>query len=461
MKFHDLSRRTAFRVAVIFGGLFLVTVAVIFAVLYQSITDEIEARLKSHILEVRNTLVDVNKKDGFDGLRAVLKDKAAPSSDDEAIYELTDNDGRFVCGNVKLDQRFEGWKNLEWETLQFKSAGDKFEGTDTILALWTPIEGGYLLVGDGNGDIEETQALLLDGLGWGLALTLFSALSGGVWLGLRAQRRIDNLETALTAVSRGELSARIPLLSSGDDLDRVAVRINSTLDHLQDAVATLGQVSTDIAHDLKTPIGRISQRLESVRRSATTVEAYREVIDEVRDELGGVVATFEALLRIAQIEGGARKVRFTAVDLKDILVRVVEAYGYVGEETNHRIVADLTTAEPVKVSGDRDLLTQLFANIVENSIRHCPSGTIVNVGLRVTSDAAEVTVKDNGPGIPASERDRVFRRLYRLEKSRTTTGSGLGLSLVAAITELHDAKIELGDNHPGLIVVLRFPMPNF
>lgn len=456
MMLRDLTRRTAFRIAVIFAGLFLVTVAAIFAVLYHLITSEIEAKLKSHILEVRNTLIEVNVKDGFQALQAVVNDKGPPGPGDEEIYMLTDQSGAVLAGNVHGIARFSGWKKLEWETISFKPGSDEYEGTDTVLASWTPIKGGFLLVGDGNSDVEETQDLLLDGLWWGLALTLTSALVGGIWLGTSAQRRIDALEMALAAVSRGDLATRIPLSSSGDDLDHVAGRINATLDHLQGAVATLSQVSTDIAHDLKTPIGRISQRLETVRQPATTIDAYRDAIDEVRGDLDGVIATFEALLRIAQIEGGARKARFTSVDLKEVLIRVVEAYEYVGEDSNHRITADLSAQAGPSVRGDRELLTQLFANLIENCLRHCPSGSVINVSLRTASGVAEVSVNDNGPGIPLLERDRVFRRLYRLQKSRTTAGNGLGLSLVAAIAALHDANIELGDNQPGLAVSLRF-----
>ena len=460
MTLSDLTRRTAFRIAVIYAALFLATVAAIFTLLYHLISSEIEAKLKSHIVEIRKTLVDVSEKDGIVSLQTVINDKGPPGPDDEEIFLLVDTAGRFLAGNIADVPQFSGWKKLEWEALRSRPPSDSYEGTDTILAAWTPVKGGVLLVGDGNSDVEETQDLLMDGLWLGLALTLSSALAGGAWLGLSAQRRIDRMETALAAVSRGDLSKRIALTSTGDDLDHVARRINTTLDHLQSAVMTLGQVSTDIAHDLKTPIGRIRQRLDSVSRPATTIETYRDAVEDVRTDLDGVIATFEALLRIAQIEGGARKARFTDVDLKLILARLIEAFAYVGEDTGHRVHANLMEGEWAIVRGDRDLLTQLFANLIENSLRHCPPGTLITVALESVSGAAVVSIKDSGPGIPASERERVFRRLYRLEKSRTTPGNGLGLSLVAAIAALHDANVDLGDNNPGLAVRVRFPGPS-
>ncbi len=455
MTVSELTRRTAFRIAAIFAILFLLTVSAIFAILYYKISQDIEQKLKADIGENRKTLVAVAKDSGFDALKANIEGKSPPSPDDEGVYVLTDADGHFVAGNVLEMPRFIGWKRLSWDAFHFKSAADEYAGTDSVLASWTAVNGGFLLIGTGDADVQDTQDLLLNGLLGGLAITLFSALLGGSWLGVRTQRRIDAMQTALTAVSRGELATRIPVSRTGDDLDHVARQMNSTLDHLQTTVVTLGQVSTDIAHDLKTPIGRISQRLSTAQRSATSVEAYHTAIDEIRGEIDGVVATFEALLRIAQIESGARRARFRSVDLRDILTRVIDAYEYGAEDAQHRITSRLPEAKAV-VNGDPELLVQLFANLIENAIQHSPPGSQIDVALTNTDGMTIASVSDNGAGIPVAERDKVFRRLYRLEKSRTTPGNGLGLSLVSAIAGLHDAKIELSDNAPGLNVSVKF-----
>jgi signal transduction histidine kinase len=456
MTIRELTRRTAFRTAAMFATLFLVAASTIFGILYFKISNDIVQKLKSEIGEIRNTLAAVGKENGFDALKVIIEGKAPPLPDDESVYILTDTDGHYVAGNVLTQPRFNDWKRLPWDAFTFKSSADEYAGTDSVLASWAPVDGGFLLVGTGDSDVQDTQTLLLDGLLGSLGITLFSALLGGAWLGSRTQRRIDDMQRALSAVSRGELKTRIPVSASGDDLDQVARQMNSTLDHLQTAVVTLGQVSTDIAHDLKTPIGRISQRLNIARRTATTVEAYQVAVDETRVELDGVVATFEALLRIAQIESRVRKARFTRVDLNGILSKVVEAYEYGAEDAQQRIGLALPN-EIASISGDSDLLVQLFANLVENSIQHSPPGSSITVGLATSNNEATATVSDNGPGIPTAERDNVFQRLYRLQKSRTTPGNGLGLSLVAAIAGLHDAKIELSDNGPGLTVVIKFP----
>jgi signal transduction histidine kinase len=226
---------------------------------------------------------------------------------------------------------------------------------------------------------------------------------------------------------------------------------------LQRLIQSVNETSSDIAHDLKHPLGRLRQRLEVARGNAQSVAAFREVISGALGEIDTIVATFEALLRITQIEAGAGRQRFAPVDLAALIGNVAEVYGPVIEDEGLSLDWTIKPAPGVMVQGDRELLTQLFANIIENSIRHCPKGTRVTIRLLTAGDLAIARLCDTGPGIPEGERDKVFQRLYRLEKSRSRPGSGLGLSLVAAIAELHDAKIELSDNRPGLCVAIAFP----
>ena len=174
------------------------------------------------------------------------------------------------------------------------------------------------------------------------------------------------------------------------------------------------------------------------------------------NDLSGVVATFEALLRISEIEGGARKSRFMDIDMKLVMLNVLDALQAVAEDAGHRMQNNLSSARPTLVRGDRELLSQLFANLLENAICHCPRGSLIQVGLDETAGRSVATISDNGTGIPEAERVKVFQRLYRLEKSRSTPGSGLGLSLVAAIAELHGAEIAMADNDPGLRVTICF-----
>jgi signal transduction histidine kinase len=252
----------------------------------------------------------------------------------------------------------------------------------------------------------------------------------------------------------------VPRLRGNADLNQIGHQINATLDRLQRSMERSNQISTDIAHDLKRPLGRLQQRLDTALRSARTEAQLQAAIEASLGEIGIIVETFDALLRIAEIEAGARRLRFTIVDLQQVLGDVAEVYQAVADDAGDIFVSRLGAARSAKVLGDRELLVQLFANLIENAIRHCPKGTTIVLSLREERSVIVAEVCDTGPGIPVEERDKVFHRLYRLDKSRSTPGSGLGLSLVAAIAELHNAQITLDDDAPGLRVSLRFqPAP--
>jgi len=253
---------------------------------------------------------------------------------------------------------------------------------------------------------------------------------------------------------RGNLSRRIALRGSGDEFDRLSTNLNEMLDRMQMLMDGLRQVSNDIAHDLRTPLTRLRQHLEGAHLRARTVAEYQLVVDKAIAETDEILGTFGALLRIAQIEAGTRRAAFTAVDLSGVLQTIVETYAAVAEDHEHDLASRI--ADGITVRGDRQLLTQMIANIVENALRHTPAGTRIELELAAASGPI-CTIRDNGPGIPEPERQRVFRRFYRLDSSRATPGSGLGLSLVAAIAELHRIAVEVGDNQPGLRVTLRFP----
>jgi signal transduction histidine kinase len=287
--------------------------------------------------------------------------------------------------------------------------------------------------------------------------TILLATGSAALLARRAQQKIDAFATTLSKVGHGEIGKRVPLTGAGDDLDDVASQINATLARLQKLIENVNQASSDIAHDLKKPIGRLRQRLEQALRRSTDVEDFRGRIDESLRDLDCIVETFEALLRISQIEAGARKAHFSDIDLGAVLADVCDVYEPVVEEAGNRLQHTNGAAGGAIVDGDRELLTQLFANLIENAVRHSPRGTLIGADIAQQPGKLLAIVWDNGPGIPPAERENVFRRLYRLERARTTPGSGLGLSLVAAIAELHGASVQLNDNAPGLRVEISFP----
>ncbi len=455
MRIDQLYGRTAIRLALAFSALFVIAVLVLFAILYFSLSHSLEDRLRQRVMEAQDALASVDREQGFDNLTSVVASEAASVREADSIFLLIDQKGEAVVGNIQSADHFEGWRILD--RAQFPAIQNIGQPDDRFYAIWSRVSQGQLLVGANNRVIIETQKTLLRGLIWGLAFAILIPALVGTHLAWRAQRRIDALGSTLSAVAAGRIGERVPISATRDDLDHVARQINRTLDHLERLIQGVNQTSSDIAHDLKHPMGRLRQRLEAAQASAHSVEEFQELIGAALSEIDTIVETFEALLRITQIEAGAGRKRFAAVDLKALLGSIADVYVPVIEDEGLRLDLAIDTPRRAVVHGDRELLTQLFANIIENSIRHCPPGTVVTISLFAAGEKVVAKLCDTGPGVPETEREKVFQRLYRLEKSRSRQGSGLGLSLVAAIAELHGARIDLSDNRPGLCVSITFP----
>jgi signal transduction histidine kinase len=452
---NDLFKRTPVRLAGAFALLFALTVTGLVAVLYLTLVSELESDIRQRVEEMSDTLHAIDKQQGFEGLAAVVAEEAKSVRDFDSIFLLRGEDGTFKAGNVQNVRLFAGWGELDRAWLPM--VADKGGPDDRFFATWTPVSKGQLLVGNSDRALREVQRILLHGLGWGLAAAILLGVGSATYLARRAQQKIDVFATTLSKVSRGEIAERVPITQSHDDLDHVAAQINATLAHLQKLIESVNQASSDIAHDLKKPIGRLRRRLELALSNADDGASFRTQVEEALEELDPIVDTFEALLRITQIEAGARRSRFCDVELGTVLADVADVYEPVAEEAGGRLISTVAIAERAQVTGDRDLLTQLFANLIENAIRHSPAGTRIDVSLLTRGERHVAVVADSGPGIPADECENVFRRLYRLERERSTPGSGLGLSMVAAIAELHGAAVALTDNSPGLRVEVSFP----
>lgn len=326
-----------------------------------------------------------------------------------------------------------------------------------LLALTRALgDGVSLTVGLDVFGITEAQEAIVRAFGWAAGAGLFLALSGGLLLSHGFLRRVDEVNRATAAIIAGNLGERIRTDGSGDELDRLGRNLNTMLDRLQASMEGLKQVSNDIAHDLRTPLSRVKQRLQAAQEEASSVSEYRSAVDEALTQTDTALATFGALLRIAQIESHSRKTRFRRLDLSALLTRLLTIYAPVAEDLGKSLAAQ---AEPdLAVLGDEELLVQLFVNLIENALGHTPPGARVDLILRREGQEAVVEVRDDGPGIPVEEREKVFRRFYRLDRSRTTAGSGLGMALVAAVASLHGVPVHLDDNGPGLVVRLRFAL---
>lgn len=352
-----------------------------------------------------------------------------------------------IYGNGAVARDDEGFHIISLEAGRAELNGE-------YLALSTRLHGGRLTIARSRAEIEALRPVFLNILWISLLPTVLIALSGGLFLARCSQRHVEVVRAALDRLTSGDLAARVqtgPRWS--DDLLRIGTAVNGMAGAQERSVTALRQVSSDIAHDLKTPVQRVSLQLEALADVVPDGEAA-ELVAKTRDEVDGISAVFHSLLQLTQVENGALKAQFTPVDLAALCRTMVEVYEPSAALRAQTLVYE--GPESLKVSGEKTLLGQMLANLLENALRHTGEGAAINVGLGVTEHGVKLIVADNGPGIPEDERGRVTQRLYRLDRSRNTVGNGLGLSLVEAVARLHGADLLFEDAEPGLRVVLQF-----
>lgn len=323
------------------------------------------------------------------------------------------------------------------------------------------LSGGVLIVGKSLEPVARLGETFLVLLVFSTLPTVLIALGIGALIARASARRVERIEAVLDRIAAGDLAARSAEAGQDDDLGRIGAGVNRMAEKQQAATEALRQVTTDIAHDLRTPLQRIGVTLQDLESRLPPDGEAHALAGAAGEEAERAVGVFRALLQIAQIEGGGAQDRFGPVDLVAVARRIAELYEPSAEDRGDAFVIDLPEG-PLTVTGDGDLIGQALANLIENALRHTPPGGEIRVaveapGQGASGRGARLGVSDTGPGIPEGERDKVLRRLYRLERSRTTPGNGLGLALVAAIAESHGARLDLKDNAPGLAVWLTFP----
>ncbi len=315
-------------------------------------------------------------------------------------------------------------------------------------------------------DVEEQRVFaetLRRTLLWGLGLISLFGLGGGVIASLGIMRRLDAVTLTSRTIMAGDLSQRIGITGSGDEFDRLAVSLNAMLERIEQLMASMREVSDNIAHDLKTPLSRLRNRLEAVLREPDDRGRYRAALEQTIEDSDDLVRTFNAMLSIARLESGAAGEGMQALDLSALVRDAGEFYEPVAEEAGFALTMDV--AEHLPVLGDRQLIGQAVANLIDNAIKYGAGPAVtdpakpgaIRLKAHATGNDVVIGVADNGPGIAPADRERALERFGRLDASRSKPGSGLGLSLVAAVAKLHQGSVRLDDNGPGLIVTLSLP----
>lgn len=368
------------------------------------------------------------------------------------FYALTKADGTVLAGNLQISPQtvtqWHGWRTLiQRADLPFPPYVTAIRGVSDTLP-----NGDRLYIAENASSFYALNHLI----GRVFLITFGPIILLGILGWLLVARSTLNRVFLIANISReiinGDLSRRVPLNGSGDEFDELSSVLNLILDRIEALIGNIKQVSNDISHDLRSPLARLRERLELARRNMNEV-VLPDLIDEAILQVDTALSLFSAMLRISEIEAGARRSAFCRIDLSFLLQELVETYDAVAE-LDGKTVRSLIPPD-LKIDGDYELLSQMFVNIVENAIRHCPRGTLIFIQAEVSEGGRKtVTISDNGHGIPEADRERVFGRFVRLDKSRHHPGSGLGLALVAAIATMHGFSIVLEDNGPGLRVVI-------
>jgi signal transduction histidine kinase len=466
--FGKLIRTTAFRLTLVYlfiFALFAASLLVYFAWnTRRLITEQITTTVNAETGEI----IDIFGRRSLRGMVFTIENRALrPGAN---LYLVTTPTGQAIAGNVGAlapgVMATTGWSETAYRRLDEQDAADHF-----ALVRVSELSGGFrLLIGR---DLEERRRLIgivAQAAQWSVLIVVVLGLGGGIFVARRVLRRIDAMTGTTQRIMAGDLSGRLPVGRSGDELDRLAENLNAMLERIEALMMGLKEVSDNIAHDLKTPLTRLRNRAEEALAKSRAEPEYRTALEQTIEESDGLIRTFNALLMIARAESGQARGNMDDFDAADVARGIHELYEPLAEDGGMSLQVK---TESVLLHGNRELISQALANLVENAIKYGkpvpaalpgahaatadPGHDDILIEARREGEKVLLSVTDHGPGIPVVDRKHAVERFVRLEASRTQPGSGLGLSLASAVATLHGGELRLDDAHPGLIATLAIP----
>jgi len=446
-----LFRTVAFRIVIVYFAAFATSAVAIVAFTYWNTVHALNAQTDQSIADEASSLSDTYDRLGLIGLIDEIISRY-PLGAQGQLYLLAHSDMRRIAGNL------DGWPQTDAignGIVEFNYEPRPHE-LHRARGLVVPLTGDYdLLVARDVFERYEAEHQFTANLPWSILLLVLLGLVGGALISHQLLARLDAINRTSREIMAGDLSRRVRVGRTGDEFDSLSENLNRMLDRTERLMRGMREVTDSVAHDLRSPLNRLRNRLESVLQGLQPESAEAGAIEAAIAEADGLIATFNALLLIAEAEAGAAREAMEPVDLRGVVEGVAELYGPVAEEKN--VALECPASGAASIFGNRNLVTQALANLVDNAIKYTPQGGHVQITLTHTPDGASLCVADTGPGIGESDRARVLDRFVRLEASRNSPGTGLGLSLVAAVARLHGATFSLRDNNPGLRAALLFP----
>lgn len=444
----------AFRFAVLIAAVFALASSLLLSMVHHQVGHYAHDAIAHSLTTETNILLGRDRTE----LVGEIGRRMRADSDDTFAYLLLDPTGRVLIGTIPKDAAREGWGQVMMVEHGPLAHGSQRPEKLSVLGTRLP-DGSLLTVATDGFDVNRLGGHMARfTMIWAVCVTML-ALAGGWVAGWFFLARLNAANAAIERIMAGQTEQRLPMIGFAPELDDLARNLNRMLDRIEGLMAGLKQVSTDVAHDLRTPLTRLRQMLEGLQDKvgqgrAEVLPGMEEGIEAALEQTDRLLGIFRAILRLAQIEGGGRKVPFTKVDLGSLIAGLIEVYEPVASDGGHRLIAHILP--DAHVLGDSDLLAQLFANLIENAILHTPEGTQVMVEMRQEDGQLQVAVSDDGPGVPEVQRACLTRRFYQADPSRSGGGAGLGLAIVSAIAQLHEVELSIADAGPGLRVSILF-----
>jgi signal transduction histidine kinase len=446
-------RTIAFRIVFIYIAIFAVSAAGLVAFTYWNTKRELDAQTDQTIDSEIVGLSERYQQLGLGGLANVIMGRSVRGT--AGLYLLTDLLHRPIAGNL------DGWPLLMYEPGNFVEFNyERRVGNGSALRrargrVLTLTGGFQLLVARDIHERHETVRLFSTTIPWSLLLMLFLGVVGGTVMSRNLVARLDSINDTSREIMAGDLSRRVPVRNTGDEFDILAANLNRMLDRIERLMRGMREVTDSVAHDLRSPLNRLRNRIDAALRRLSPESAEYAEIESAAVEIDQLIATFNALLLIAEAEAGMAREAMARVDLRDVVEGIAELYGALAEEKG--VGFEVAPSGESMILGNKRLIAQALANLVDNAIKYTPEGGNIRVSIESRPTGVALVVADTGIGIPDADRARVLDRFVRLEASRHSPGTGLGLSLVVAVAKLHDAKLDLADNVPGLRATLLFP----
>ncbi len=447
-----LWRTAAFRLAIVFASIFGVGAAAMLLLLDFGIARFAEEELRNALRHQMAIMRADAQLEGGAALANILAEHVRTDTVNRYRYLVIPPSGeRFNSGLPESAIGIEGFGTAEVPAEDIASLA-AHNPMEMLVLAERLADGTFMAVGRESYPLDDLRAALHQIALWGsIALILLAAIAAMI-AGILFLRRLDLVNETTGRIMDGSLSERIPPIGFGQEFHDLTDNLNAMLDRLEAAMTAMRQIFSDVAHDLRLPLTRLSNRLEEIRPASDAQAAQIEGAIGEADEL---LALFNAMLRLARLEGGGTRYTMAAVDLSRLVHRAIEAYRPAAEEGGRQLLN--RPGGPHPVLGDTALLNQLLANLIDNSLYHTPPGTTVEVELESRADHIVLTIRDDGPGVPEADLPHIASRLYRVDESRNRPGTGLGLTLAKRIAELHRGTMNIGNRHPGLTVEIIFP----